>query len=208
VDLGCGEGNILFSLEASGLLKNAEKIIGVDISEARVNVLKRHVKNVIGIVSDATCVRELEDGAADVVVCTYVIEHVPNDALLLAELRRLMKKDGIGYVSTVLQKRRAFWLYRRGGHFRLDPTHLREYQSVEQFITLAESNNLEVIRVEVTRVRYSVVDMVLSVMTKLRVLTEETTRMSYARSRFLRQVRRLSVPLAGYFHIEVALRAS
>lgn len=77
LDLGCGDGRLLFSLQRRGLLKNADLVVGVDISETRIKRLVENVSGVIGLVSDACKVEELDDGSFDVIICSQLIEHVP-----------------------------------------------------------------------------------------------------------------------------------
>lgn len=97
LDLGCGDGRLLFSLQFQGLLKNVDRVVGVDISETRVRRLVENVSGVMGLVSDACKVEGLDDGSFDVVICSQLIEHVPNEHALLREIRRLLKDDGYIY---------------------------------------------------------------------------------------------------------------
>jgi SAM-dependent methyltransferase len=53
LDLGCGDGRLLFSLQFQGFLKNVDRVVGVDISETRVRRLAENVSGSIGLVSDA-----------------------------------------------------------------------------------------------------------------------------------------------------------
>ena len=52
INLGCGDGTILYALYNKGLLKNANRIVGVDISEERINRLKKSCPFAEGFVSD------------------------------------------------------------------------------------------------------------------------------------------------------------
>ena len=125
LDLGCGDGRLLFNLQFQGLLKNVDRVVGVDLSEARVRRLAENVSGSIGLVSDACNVEGIDDGSFDVIICSQLIEHVPNDHALLREIRRLLNDDGVVYISSIIRKPYGFWLYRHDGQFRLDPTHVR-----------------------------------------------------------------------------------
>jgi 2-polyprenyl-3-methyl-5-hydroxy-6-metoxy-1,4-benzoquinol methylase len=59
LDLGCGDGRLLFALHKKGLLKHVNDIVGVDISETRVKRLKNMLPFVKGITSNALNVGEL-----------------------------------------------------------------------------------------------------------------------------------------------------
>jgi 2-polyprenyl-3-methyl-5-hydroxy-6-metoxy-1,4-benzoquinol methylase len=43
VDLGCGDGRIIFALHKKGFLKNVDEIVGIDISRARIERLKSNL---------------------------------------------------------------------------------------------------------------------------------------------------------------------
>lgn len=73
LDLGCGDGRLLFSLQFQGLLKNADRVVGVDLSETKVRRLVENVSGVISLVSDACKVEELDDGSFDVIICSQLI---------------------------------------------------------------------------------------------------------------------------------------
>lgn len=49
VDLGCGDGRLIFALHKRGLLKNVGEIVGVDISEDRMGRLKKELPFVKGM---------------------------------------------------------------------------------------------------------------------------------------------------------------
>ena len=73
----------------------------------------------------------------DMVVSTQVIEHVPDDHNFIKEINRVLKPCGITIVSSVAKLRFGFYFYRsRYGEWVLDPTHLREYDSVQELIDL------------------------------------------------------------------------
>lgn len=97
LDYGSGEGY------GSALLASAAKsVLGVDIDLAAV----AHAREVYGSNSEARF--ELltdhripaEDATFDLITCFEVIEHVPNPFEVIAELSRLLKRDGILLIST------------------------------------------------------------------------------------------------------------
>ena len=101
VDLGCGDGSLIFSLYRNNL-KDAEKIIGVDLSPERIERLKlQKIPNLEAICSDACNVKQLENNSIDYVLNSGVIEHVEDDRKLLAEIHRMLKKEGLVYIMTI-----------------------------------------------------------------------------------------------------------
>ncbi len=204
LDLGCGDGRLLFSLQFQGLLKNVDRVVGVDISETRVRRLVENVSGSIGLVSDACKVEELDDGSFDVIICSQLIEHVPNDHALLREIRRLLKEDGWVYVSSVVRKPYGFWLYRRDGQFRLDPTHVREYPSKETFLLLLEKEGFIPRAVSADKVKYSVADLLVRGLITIGLYEPEGIQTIFLRRGLLARFRRfLELPVLGYEGIEV-----
>jgi 2-polyprenyl-3-methyl-5-hydroxy-6-metoxy-1,4-benzoquinol methylase len=203
IDLGCGDGSLLFSLQRKGLLLNAEKIVGIDLSPERVKNLRKNVKGVIGIVSDACNVEELENNVFDVVISSQVIEHVSDDNELLKEIRRLLKSDGIVYISSVIKKWYGFYIYRNKGRFRLDPTHVREYSSKEDFLNLLKRNGLKISEYEVKIVKYPLSDLIIRMFIKMGLTKSSTARNVYIESRWMKSYRKLIIPIIGYYTIEV-----
>jgi len=203
VDLGCGDGSLLFSLQKRGLFSNAEKIVGVDLSPERVKNLRKNVKGVFGIVSDACNVEELENNVFDVVISSQVIEHVSDDNELLKEIRRLLKSDGVAYISSVIKKWYGFYIYRNEGRFILDPTHVREYSSKEVFLNLLERNRLKILEYRIKMVKYPLLDLIIRVFLKMGLIKPPDARDVYMESKWTRSIRKLIIPIFGYRTIEV-----
>src|SRR5205085_8028788 len=82
-DLGAGDGAIFWAMDAAGLV--GETVYAVDISAKRVSLCERLSAKVRGIVSDVADVTALPDESVDAVVSSQVIEHLPDDRLLVPE---------------------------------------------------------------------------------------------------------------------------
>lgn len=203
VDLGCGDGSLLFSLQKRGLFSNAEKIVGVDLSPERIKNLRENVKNVIGIASDACNVKELENEVFDVVISSQLIEHLPNDIDLLQEIRRLLKRDGVAYISSVIKKRYGFYIYRSKRGFRLDPTHVREYSSKEVFLNLLERSRLKTLKYRIKIVKYPLSDLIIRAFIKMGLIKPFDARNIYMENKWMISIRKLIIPIFGYYTIEV-----
>ncbi|MDY6895078.1 MAG: class I SAM-dependent methyltransferase [Thermotogota bacterium] len=203
VDLGCGDGRLLFSLQERELLSNAEKIVGVDLSHERIENLKENVKNTIGIISDTCNVKDLKNETFDVVISSQVIEHVSDDNELLKEIGRLLKSDGIAYISTVVKKWYGFYIYRNNGRVILDPTHVREYSSKEEFLDLLERNGLKTLEYKVNRIKYPLLDLIIRIFIKTGLIKPSDARNAYMGSKQMSLIRKLTKPIIGYYNIEV-----
>lgn len=204
LDLGCGDGRRLFNLQFQGLLKNVDRVVGVDISEVRVRRLAENVSGSIGIVSDACNVEGIDDGSFDVIICSQLIEHVPSDHVLLGEIRRLLKENGWIYISSVIKKPYGFWFYRCDGQFRLDPTHIREYPSKEAFLLLLEEDGFISRKVSLEKIKYSLADLAVRTLIVKGLHESEGSQTIFLRHKFLARIRKfLELPVFGYYQIEV-----
>jgi 2-polyprenyl-3-methyl-5-hydroxy-6-metoxy-1,4-benzoquinol methylase len=202
-DLGCGDGAVLRSLHARGLL--GPTTYAVDLSPERVAVAVGVAPGVVPIVADATSVEALAASSLDGVIASQVIEHVPDDRALVAEIVRLLKPAGWWYIGTVLRKPRAWWFYRVDGAWRLDPTHVREYESEAALLAVLNHEQLEVEQVSVEPLRYPVSDLALRAVGKAGLVAQGRLRGAY-RSIVPETTRALRVRVPGYHLIEVAGR--
>lgn len=99
VDLGCGNGTIARILRDAGAHVDA-----VDVASIALKNLKEKDSHNINPIHDCLPSTELQDKKYDLVVCTEVIGyHKPEEyRLLMAELGRLLKSDGLVVCSTSL----------------------------------------------------------------------------------------------------------
>ena len=139
VDVGCGDGHLVWALSETGDISTGSRVFGVDISPIR---LRRFLAltGFPGIVADGHRIPALETGSVDLALSTMVIEHVPDDLGHVHELARITRPGGMLYLSTVIRKRGA-WYFRKApdGRRVLDPTHLREYPSAAEVTRLIEA---------------------------------------------------------------------
>lgn len=71
----------------SWLSKRGGSYVRVDLDESRADVQ-----------ADITDMSAFRDGCADIVVCSHVLEHVPDDGAALRELRRILAPDGFAFL--------------------------------------------------------------------------------------------------------------
>jgi SAM-dependent methyltransferase len=138
VDLGCGDGRTL-----RGVRKTARgrAVIGIDLSFLRASASK--AQGFTTLVADGLAL-PMRSGSVGLVVCRNVIEHVADDALLLRgdcahtgqRWSRLSRDSDQASESLVSYRNES-------GDRVLDPTHVREYRSVEQLMDLLRSEGLE-----------------------------------------------------------------
>lgn len=99
LDVGCGPGNFLVGVSADG----PERIVGVDLDEqflavAHTELKRRFVTNFSLVRATATHLPFINE-SFDIVTCFLVLPHVPDDKDALAELGRVLKKDGVLAIS-------------------------------------------------------------------------------------------------------------
>ena len=195
MDLGCGDGALLFALNTQGYLENKD-VYAVDISEIRISNVKNFNRNIICLVNDA-CHTEIPDDSIDFLVTTQVIEHVPNDKEMAEEMRRVMVKNGLLYLSTVFKKRYGWYFYRCNGKWTIDPTHLREYTSDNQLIDILEECGFEVLVNQKTLDGRPVLDAIFRRLPGGRFVY---------RKQWLKNLRWIRIPILGYYEWELVCR--
>lgn len=204
VDLGAGDGSTLYALDRAGLLP--PEVVAVDLSAERVALCETIAPQVRGVVGDATATG-LPDGSADAVVASQLIEHVPDEAALMREVARLLAPDGWFYVSSVVRGRHAFWIYRAGGRWAVDPTHVREYASEDAFAAALAAPGLELTRVSSEPLRFPALDLALRAAALARVVRFSALPRAYERlPGVARTARALRVPVPGYRWVEAVGR--
>lgn len=98
VDLGCGGGYISNKIyEMSGSMQ----IIGIDFSSKAIELAKRNCKNkpIKFMTNNATSI-DIESNSIDMVVCFGLIEHIENYDLCFQEIIRILKKEGVLYLTS------------------------------------------------------------------------------------------------------------
>jgi SAM-dependent methyltransferase len=199
-DLGCGDGAVIWALTQAGVV---DEVYAVDLSPERVAAAERAAPRVRGIVASATRVSALPDASVDAVVASQLIEHLPNDRELAPEIARLLRPGGWFYVGSVLRRRRAWWIYRVGKTWRLDPTHVREYRSRQEFEAALEHPQLQVEEVRVTPFKFPVLDLVLRAAAAAGAVAHERLPKLYLRVPTLfSAARRVQIRPPGYSRIE------
>jgi len=201
VDLGCGDGKLLNALYQKGLLNGFSEIIGVDISSDRIERLKKELPFVKGVISDASSVKGCVSSFFDLIICSQVIEHVRNDESLIIEIYRLLKCNGVAYISTVMKHWYGVYFYFKNGSFRLDPTHIREYLSSDEFVSLIKSKGFKIININTHQIAFPIVDLLYRLFIKFGFAQPDPS--FFQKHKFLAKMRKLVMPIVGYNHIDV-----
>jgi 2-polyprenyl-3-methyl-5-hydroxy-6-metoxy-1,4-benzoquinol methylase len=156
LDVGCGDGQLVWALMDQGLLPGGARVTGVDISPVRVQRFTA-LTGWPAVQAQGADLATLPDEAADIIVSTMVMEHVPDDAAYARALARVTRQGGTVFLTTVLRKPGA-WYFRKApdGRRVLDPTHVREYASVDEVRQTLEAAGLEVLESGLERLVFPV----------------------------------------------------
>ena len=90
LDIGCGEGAKMDYFETLGTTK---EVIGVDIAESILNGKPNR------ICADAQYL-PFKSNTFDSIICSEVLEHLPNPELCVKDIHRVLKRKGIVFFST------------------------------------------------------------------------------------------------------------
>ena len=195
LDLGCGDGSLLHALDRQGYL-TGKSVYAVDFSQSRLDQVRQINQDITCLLSDA-CQTQLDDSSIDFLISTQVIEHVQEDADMVREIQRILSPNGIVYLATVFKKWYGWYFYRCNGKWTLDPTHLREYTHDDQLLGILKQYDFEVLTTRKTLDGRPILDSVLR-----RVGANNKV---YGK-RWLKLLRKVSVPIPGYYIWEIVCR--
>jgi SAM-dependent methyltransferase len=173
LEVGAGDGGMLRMLMQRGAMRNYTDVVAGDISSVRVQRLAQALPSVRAEVADAMDL-PVESDSVDFVFSDQVIEHVPDDAKMASEIARVLKAGGRALVGSVVCAPGGWYFYRCNGGWRLDPTHLREYRSLEQYCKVFSDAGLSVTGSFLRPLAYPISDLMLRVLLRLRVVSEKT----------------------------------
>jgi SAM-dependent methyltransferase len=125
LDLGCGAGRFVAALRDAGA-----DPVGVELSEGALERARRNVPGADLRALAADGAIPLEDSSVDLVWCSEVIEHAPDTAGLLSEVRRVLRTAGRVLITTPsydLARRVPIALLRWEPHFDPLGQHVRFY---------------------------------------------------------------------------------
>ena len=206
-DLGVGDGSLLVSLKLNGYLLNSNQVFAVDISQDRCNRLKDNTDFNI-LCSDVTDIPQLESQKYDYVICTQVIEHVDQNKLL-CEINRILNSNGVLYIASVIKKKYGWWYYKNDkGDWVLDPTHLREYRSKQEFENVIKSQGFDILETDVTRLKLSIIEFLIR-RVFVNLFSVKKVNSLFLKYKFLDYLRKkLYINPPGYYIIETIAKKS
>ena len=196
VDLGSGGGTVLYNISKV----TTARLTGVDFSDVAATYLKRIVPQATILKEDVT-ETSLGNGTFDFVVSTMTIEHVDDDKFL-KEVVGILKNGDYFFVTTILRTNNAWYFYKdRQGRSVLEPTHLREYSSLDSFLKLLDRYGFTILKAKTPRIKFPLVGPFLKLIFGFFCNEFWNTLPATKPIEFLRKISR--VPIPGYYAIEV-----
>lgn len=135
VDLGCGDGQWSIQLKQSHEIE----LVGVDYNELRLDRYRHNVPDADALFGSCLDI-PLEDDFADVVMFHQVLEHIPQPAEALAEVRRILKAGGWLILSVPNE---GTWLKQQVQYRFIEPHALEHTDHVNFFTRSTLRQSLE-----------------------------------------------------------------
>jgi SAM-dependent methyltransferase len=100
IEFGCGTASLWKKNERK--MSHKWSIILTDMSEGMLAKAQYHTRNASNVAYKVMDIQniEFEDGVFDVVVANHMLYHVPDIHKALAEVRRVLRDDGVFYAAT------------------------------------------------------------------------------------------------------------
>ena len=124
LDVGCGIGNSLFSLQAKGY----SNTVGLDIERQLIEYAKQMVPQARLIIASAEQV-PFKDGAFDCAICYDLLEHVLKPEQVIKNISRVLREKAALYMSVANGYSINDIVFRLGGKFiRGRSSHVQRFR--------------------------------------------------------------------------------
>ena len=135
LDVGCGAGSYLYRLKQWGW-----ETYGVEPSEIGAKQARR-----LGLEVRQGTLKEAQfpDGFFDVVRLSNVLEHLSDPKATFREIRRILKSDGVTYITVPNTRSLVFWLFQENWYALDSPRHVISY-CPRALQTLCDATGFEV----------------------------------------------------------------
>ena len=201
LDCGCGDGSLLFALKQHNFF-NVKKVLAVDLSKNRVNLVKKIDPRIDAFVDSAETLEKIKSSSIDFLIAKHVIEHV-DDRKMLYAIGRVMKKDGIAYIATIFKKWYGWYYYRKDGKWVMDITHLREYMHDEELFDLIDRKKFKILETQKTLLRFPAIDFLIR---RFYMLGLIKNRELFTNNSLFTLLQKITIPVPGYYNWDIVLK--
>jgi len=196
LDCGCGDGSLLNTLFKNNFLNN-KKVLAIDLSQNRIERIKLLNSNIVASVDNAEEMKTIENGSIDFFVSTQVIEHL-DDKKMVSSIYRVLKKDGLIYISTVFKKWYGWYFYRNNEKWVIDPTHLREYKKDCELLGLFDCDKFKLLENKKTLLKFPIIDFFVK---RLKINDR-----NFYDNKVFKFLRKIKLPIIGYYNWEIVFK--
>ena len=142
IDFGCGYGYWYHNLRANNLLPRTA--IGVNQDQEMCEYAVNQIKEMAVVVGDISKLK-FPTARFDMAICNQAIEHTLDDNATVKNIYDSLKSGGSLYISSIIRKPLAWYIYRYNGEVRLSPMHVKEYKNLEEFTSLLTNNGFKIL---------------------------------------------------------------
>lgn len=104
LDVGCGGGILCEAMALCGA-----EVTGIDAEAEAIRIAALHASEKgLSIQYQATPIEEFDAEGFDIITCMEMLEHVHNPEQVIQHCKRLLKPDGILYLSTISRTLKAY----------------------------------------------------------------------------------------------------
>ena len=193
IDVGCGDGVLLYALKEKGYLASIKEKWATDLSIKRLMGIKKTFKGIKTKQDDAQELSKMPKNYFDTVLTTQVIEHVKDDGAMLKAMKKICKIGGIIFIETVFKKKYA-WYFNKNqyGERVLDPTHEREYTSENELFDKVKLSGLKIVYERKRQLRFPIVDFFIR---RFKIRDPNF----FIAHPFFGAIRKITIPVIGYY---------
>ena len=128
-EIGCGNGYFLQRLEKIGF----SDVVGIDVVDDAIKDSKS--RTTFPVMKMNGHVTDFDDSTFDAIVASHVIEHSPFPKVMIREMKRIAKPDGLLFIEIPIEKVAS----PGGGHFSI-------WKEKKEFSDMLLSEKLVIIR--------------------------------------------------------------
>jgi 2-polyprenyl-3-methyl-5-hydroxy-6-metoxy-1,4-benzoquinol methylase len=193
VDYGSGGGTLLYNVAQF----SKARLLGIELTELAIMQSKNLISG-LNVVKGNIMQNPLRNECIDFAFSTMVIEHV-DDKKFVEEVYRTLKPGGYLFVTSVIKTKNAWYFYKnKAGETVLEPSHLKEYKSIQEFESVLKSQGFAIVKSSSPQIRYPLLDPLFKCFVEFIGIKNLIGWKSIEMLRLLTQI-----PIPGYFAAEV-----
>ena len=192
-DYGSGGGTLLYNLAK---FSNA-RVIGIKKAESAI-MQSKLLNPQLDVIRGGILNTPFKSESIDFIFSTMTIEHV-DDKKFSEEVFRALRPGGYFFVTSVIKSKNAWYFYKNtAGETVLEPSHLKEYKSIQEFENILKPIGFTIVKSSAPRIRFPLLDPLFKFFIKYAKIKNL---IGWKSIEFLRLLTKIPIP--GYFAVEV-----